>query len=92
MNNSILITKDYGDLEVQVDADKIRLTMEELNLLADKLWRHSWEVDCDLVATNDKVSQYWVFGLFPSSDLESIAEGVREVIQDLFPDKAVKIK
>lgn len=91
MNNCIVITKDHGDFEIEVNTNNIRLTMKELNLLANDLWEYSWDINCELVATNDKLSPYWVFGLFSSSNLESIAESLRVIIQDLFPDKSVKI-
>lgn len=91
MNNTILIRIDRGDYEVEINTNNIRLTMEELNLLANELWIYSWDINCELVATNDKLSPYWIFGLFSSSNLDSIAQTLEVIIQDLFPNKSVKI-
>jgi len=92
-NNTVEIEIDSADSEISVNISKCFLTNKEITALVTLLWEHRGNVEGDFEATNNKNQHYFIFSLHytPIVPLETVAEELREKVQQLFPDKFVNI-
>jgi len=90
--NKILI-KIHDDIQleeyyIQVSiGGKLRLTKEELNLLAKFLWEYSWEIEGTFLAENSKHLQDWNFELSRTVAIEEVAKNLYNQLEIIFPNK-----
>lgn len=92
--NKILI-KVHDDLKLEdyyievIVGGTLRLSKEEINLLAKTLWDYSWEIDGTFLADNDKYFQDWTFNLPRKLMIKEEAKKLLKHLETIFPNRVV---